>query len=291
MAQFLTGADLNSEIGNIFENAKSQIILISPYIKLHDRYASILKSKFNNQKLKITVVFGKNEHDMSKSMKKEDFEFFKEFPNIEIRYEKNLHAKYYANESAAVLTSMNLYDYSQNNNIEAGVLSKSSLIGSLTKDLFNNVTGEDSYDKKASDYFQRVIAQSELLFHRKPKFDKGILRQTYIKSKTKEDKLSEFFENKVITARVSKKPPVKKHTTDVNSAVSMGYCIRTGVSVPFNPKKPLSPEAYKSWSKFGDSDYGEKFCHFSGEPSNKQTSVAKPILRKNWKAAKDKHKL
>ncbi|QOW10173.1 hypothetical protein Q73A0000_07255 [Kaistella flava (ex Peng et al. 2021)] len=122
MATFLTGNDLNAQLENLFEYADDYIILISPYIKLHDRYASALKAKKDNPNLKITVVFGKNEDDFSKSMKQEDFNFFKDFPNIEIRYEKRLHAKYYANESAAILTSMNLYNFSQDNNIEAGVL-------------------------------------------------------------------------------------------------------------------------------------------------------------------------
>jgi len=66
-----------------------------------------------------------------------------------------------------------------------------------------------------------------------------------------------------------------------------GYCIRTGVEIPFNIEKPMSYEAFKVWSQFGDPDYPEKFCHFSGEPSNGETSVSKPILKKNWKKAKE----
>ena len=107
MAKFLTGNELNSELEKILERADEQIVLISPYIKLHERYASTLKTKIDNPNLQITVVFGKNEEDLSKSMKQEDFMFFKQFPNIEIKYEKRLHAKYYANEQAAILTSMN----------------------------------------------------------------------------------------------------------------------------------------------------------------------------------------
>ena len=49
--------------------------------------------------------------------------------------------------------------------------------------------------------------------------------------------------------------------------------------------------AYKSWSKYGDAEYPEKFCHFSGEPSNGETTVSKPILKKNWKKAKETHGL
>ncbi|MCW5923575.1 MAG: hypothetical protein KIS77_14620 [Saprospiraceae bacterium] len=56
--------------------------------------------------------------------------------------------------------------------------------------------------------------------------------------------------------------------------------------ITFNVEKPLSYDAYKSWSKFGDPNYAEKFCHFSGESSNGETSVAKPILKKNWQKAK-----
>ena len=46
-------------------------------------------------------------------------------------------------------------------------------------------------------------------------------------------------------------------------------------------------DAFKSWSKYGDSEYIEKFCHFSGEPSNGETSVSRPIMKKNWKKAKE----
>ena len=70
-----------------------------------------------------------------------------------------------------------------------------------------------------------------------------------------------------------------------------GYCIRTGVEIPFNIEKPLSYEAFKVWNQFGDASFPEKFCHFSGEPSHGETSVDKPILGKNWKKAKEMYGL
>jgi phosphatidylserine/phosphatidylglycerophosphate/cardiolipin synthase-like enzyme len=66
-----------------------------------------------------------------------------------------------------------------------------------------------------------------------------------------------------------------------------GFCIRTGVPIPFNIEKPLSKEAYKKWNEYADKDYPEKYCHFSGDPSNGETSVKQPILKKNWKKAKE----
>jgi len=198
MAKFLTGNELNSELEKIFERADEQIILISPYIKLHDRFASTLRTKKDNHKLQITIVFGKNEEDMSRSMKQDDFNFFKEFPNIQIRYEKRLHAKYYSSESAAILTSMNLYSFSQDNNIEAGVMTKATLLGNLTNNFVTNVTGEDSFDNTASNYFKRIIEQSELLFLKTPQYESAMfgLQKKFKESKIEVDKLSDFFADK-----------------------------------------------------------------------------------------------
>ena len=217
MAKFLTGNELNSELEKILERADEQIVLISPYIKLHERYASTLKTKIDNPNLQITVVFGKNEEDLSKSMKQEDFMFFKQFPNIEIKYEKRLHAKYYANEQAAILTSMNLYSFSQDNNIEAGVMTKATLLGNLAGNFIHNVTGEDNFDRTAYEYFERVIDQSELLFKNTPQFERSMLglSKKYTSSRIEEDKLSDFFENrskydnnKRSTSQVTKKKPI-----------------------------------------------------------------------------------
>jgi hypothetical protein len=300
MAKFLTGNELNSELEKLLENANEQIILISPYIKLHDRYASTLKAKINHHKLKITIVFGKNEENISRSMKQEDFNFFKEFPNIEIRYEKRLHAKYYANEGSAIMTSMNLYSYSQDNNIESGVMTKANLLSNLANNFLTNVTGEDSFDNQAWNYFKRVIDQSELLFSKEPQFDKGTLsiglNKKYISSNLVVDKLSDFFvEKPMVNSPIRKEHnlgfkksaiPTQPNIGNGNS-VQTGFCIRTGAPIPFNVEKPMSYEAFKSWSKYSDSEYAEKYCHFSGEPSYGETSVSKPILKKNWKNAKE----
>jgi hypothetical protein len=51
----------------------------------------------------------------------------------------------------------------------------------------------------------------------------------------------------------------------------------------------LSREAYKEWNKYGDKNFREKFCHFSGELSNGETSMNNPIMKKNWKKAQAIH--
>ena len=67
----------------------------------------------------------------------------------------------------------------------------------------------------------------------------------------------------------SDRKPAEPQTSSPKVVVkSTGFCIRTGVEIPFNREKPMCYEAYKAWSKYGNPDYPEKFCHFSGEPSS-----------------------
>jgi len=279
MAIFLTGNELNAQLENLFEFANEHIILISPYIKLHDRFASVLKAKIDSPNISIVVVFGKNEDDFSKSMKEEDFIFFKQFPDIEIRFEKRLHAKYYANESAAILTSMNLYNFSQDNNIEAGVLTdRKGVIGRLSG---------DSLEEDAAAYFFRVIEQSELLFKKVAVFEESFFNSKYKESVIEIDKLSNFFNNKLKSDSSVKKSSYKP----IEPTKKMGFCIRTGVQIIFNPKQPMCDSAFQSWKKYSKIDYPEKYCHFSGEISNGETCFSKPILRKNWTKAKETHLL
>lgn len=289
MAKFLEGHHLNSEIAKIFEEADTKLVLISPYIRLHDRYASILKAHINNDKLEIIVVFGKNEGNLSKSMRLEDVNFFKEFPNIEIRYEKRLHAKYYSNQTTAIITSMNLYSYSQDNNIEVGIMTESILFADFANKLINK---EDTIDTKAYEYFNNiVINQSELIYERKPIYDNGAfgigLNKKYTDSEIKVDRVDEFFKSKTrIDVSVSQK---KKAKYSKSQKIIQGYCIRTGKEILFNAKMPMCDKAYESWSKFKNEEYPEQYCHFSGEPSDGETTFIKPILKKNWRKSQEVH--
>ena len=227
--------------------------------------------------MEILIVFGKNEDNVSKSLSKDDLEFLKRFPNIEIRYNKRLHAKYYSNENSAIITSMNLHTFSQNNNIEVGIVFSSFDIDILTEKLTKLPFNKDSFDVEASKYFVDVIKQSELIFQRKPEFSKGILgfRKKYITSKTIIDNSDKYFSYLTNSTKFEK-------SENYSYSNKKGFCIRTGVGIPFNIYKPLCDEAYKSWSRFRNENYEENYCHFSGEESFGATSYASPILNKNY---------
>ncbi len=289
MADFLTGKELNNTLGHLFESAKSQIIIISPYIKLHSGYRELLIPHKENPKVALTIVFGKNEDDLRKSLRKEDFIFFREFANVEIRYEPTLHAKYYSNESYAILTSMNLYSFSQDNNVEAGVITRANKLKDAALAMLE---AEGTLDKKAWDFVSGVIANAEIKYQRFPMYDKKFfkLQKKFRRSYVKVDELSSLFGLSPLEYAPQFEPePVDEEVPSSDKASTKpktGYCIRTRKPIPFDINRPFCPEAYQIWARYKNEYFSENFCHYSGDLAEGKTSFAKPVLAKYWGEAK-----
>lgn len=283
--KFLQGDELNSEIGKIFSNAKKEITIISPYIKMSHRYESILREKKENPKIEIKVVYGKNEADLSKSMGIDDFRFFSDFPNIEVKHEERLHAKFYSNENYCILTSMNLYSYSQENNIEAGMLFENSTI--LSNVANNIIRDGNSGEYEMVKYFKKVIENSEKLYETEPIFEKEFFMNKYVGYNVVFDKygINQQYNNNKQKERKQQDQQASSRNKFKIPDFEIGYCIRSGVEIPFDVNNPMCKTAYAKWNQFRNKDFPEKFCHFSGEPSNGETTLNKPIMRKNWKKA------
>jgi len=260
MAQMLTGSELNTEIETLFRKATEEIIIISPYIKLHKRIKGILKTRQADD-IALVVVFGKNYYDKTKSISLEDMGFFKKFKTVEIRYEERLHAKFYANEKASMITSMNLYDFSMNNNIEFGVLSRRS---GFFKSITNMFSDEISLDDQASYLVSETIDNAELIYHKEAIFEKKLLQKKYVKSKVKVDKTKKFF--------------ISSNAPKIPKGIPTGYCIRTGKEIPFDLEKPFTEDAYRSWTRYKNPNYPERYCHKTGKPSNGKTCLSKPVI-------------
>ena len=114
MAQFLNTTEINLLLERLIKDAKEQLILISPYLKLNDRLRELLKDK-SGQMAEVRIVYGKQElHDSER-------QWIDGQKHIKISFCKNLHAKCYLSEHYCIVTSMNLYDFSQVNNNEMGI--------------------------------------------------------------------------------------------------------------------------------------------------------------------------
>lgn len=307
MSKFLTGKELEDKLTDIIWNAKKYIIVVSPFIKLDDYVKNILEKVKIHHDINFYLLFGKNDNSRNRSISKEDFKYFTEFKNITILYNKDLHAKHYCNEKEGLITSLNLYDYSMINNVEYGVHFTDSLIST------------DKIFQETAIFTDELMNQkSDVIYLKKPQYSKGVFGfgKKYQDSKIIHDISEDFFANNEdyekqilnnfdleletsIEKKYSTKPireskiekkidvsndKLSNKNKDVNKAEEKtGYCIRTGKEIPFNPEKPYSYYAYKTWIQFENPDYEEKYCHKTGKESHGKTSMSNPILKAIYK--------
>ena len=131
MAKFLTTNWVSSYIEEIIINAKKEVYLVSPYLQLSQSFVERLQDA-QDHNVKITIVFGKSD------LKSSEMDILKGLSNLTLYFSKNLHAKCYFNESSMVITSMNMYEFSEKNNREMGVY----ITNSEDKELYEDALKE-----------------------------------------------------------------------------------------------------------------------------------------------------
>ena len=140
MAKFLNTSGTTYHLEEMIKKASDRLILISPYLKLNERVKELLEDK-NRLKIDIRIVYGKSD------LQPEEINWLKELDFVRTSFCKNLHAKCYMNENECIITSLNLYEFSQINNNEMGIL--------IARDADNQLYS-DAYEEA-----QRIIRISE----------------------------------------------------------------------------------------------------------------------------------
>ena len=240
MAEFLTTTKTTAAIEDIIRHADEWILLISPYLKFDENFRRRIESKRGLGK--VTVIYGKTD-----LQSKEDSWLMSQ-SWIETRFCKTLHAKCYLNEKEAVLTSMNLHKYSQENNHEMGIL----VTREEDKGLYDEILGEALEISRDSE----VVTGAA-------KGIRGVLASV-VRSATKE------------TARKA-----QSNTESSNK----GFCIRCREPLLANPARPFCDIHFKSWNKFKNDKFEEKHCHLCGKSG--KTSRAKPVCRSCYQKRKE----
>lgn len=132
MAKFLNTSGTTYHLEELIKKASDRLIIISPYLKLNERIKELLEDK-NRLKIDIRIVYGKNE------LQPEEINWLKNLDFVRTSFCKNLHAKCYMNENECIITSLNLYEFSQVNNNEMGVLISRDNDGQLYADTYEEV--------------------------------------------------------------------------------------------------------------------------------------------------------
>ena len=117
MAKYLDTSQISSELMQLLKEAKERIILVTYSLQVNSQIQERLKTKSKIGTLaEITLIYGNTKP------KQKELEWMSEIDDLKVWQKKNLHAKCYINENKAIISSMNLYDYSQTSNVEMGFL-------------------------------------------------------------------------------------------------------------------------------------------------------------------------
>ena len=248
MAKFITTKQISSELEILIQEADKTLYLVSPFLKLSKDFQELIKSRNLNEK-KTVIIYGKYE------LTPEQLKFLTGLRTVFLKFHENLHAKCYINDTKLIITSLNFYEYSMLNNKEIGVLYDTTI--EADKEIYTKCFDHVKFIEQNSNDkpFELDTSDTQLSPKGESKIDKSEKKKT---------------ENSGQGKKYNK---------------PTGYCIRTGVKIPFNIEKPYSSEGYKLWNK--DVILPERYCHFSGEASNGKNSFKHPVISKNWKLANE----
>jgi len=157
MAKFLNTTGVSYHLEELIKTTKDRLILISPYLQFHQRVKDHLEN-LNIQKKDIRIIYRENKLQVAES------NWLESQIGIRTSLCNSLHAKCYLNENEAIVTSMNLYSFSQQNNDEMGIHVTKEKDADLYNDIFDEV--------------QRLLTISEEIRVSVKKVDKNIEKQS-----------------------------------------------------------------------------------------------------------------
>lgn len=184
MAKFLNTSATNYFLEELIKDAKDRLILISPFLKLNDRMKELLADK-NRLKIDVRIVYGKSE------LQPEEVNWLKELTYLRTSFCKNLHAKCYLNEELCIITSLNLYEFSQVNNNEMGILIRRSEDSELYRDAYEEAQRIIRVSEEVRITMERVSEKQENKPESNEKSDKLTTSKLAVKIGLKYDDLLE----------------------------------------------------------------------------------------------------
>jgi phosphatidylserine/phosphatidylglycerophosphate/cardiolipin synthase-like enzyme len=163
MAKFLDTTGVSYHLQLLMNDAKERLLLISPFLKINDRLKQSLEN-LDRLKIDVRVIYGKNDLEPTEQS------WLKSLRSVRTLYCQNLHAKCYLNEKAAIITSMNLYEYSQINNNEMGILVDKV----EDPELYQNIYDEAMRLVRTSDEIQTTVAQVPKIMEKQAKLSHNV---------------------------------------------------------------------------------------------------------------------
>lgn len=226
MAKFLNTSATNYFLEEMIKGASDRLILISPFLKLNDRMKELLADK-NRLKIDVRIVYGKSE------LQPQEIEWLRGLTYIRTSFCKNLHAKCYMNEEMCIVTSLNLYEFSQVNNNEMGILIRRAEDSQLYKDAYEEAQRIIRISDEVRISLERVANEPEVISQ---DADKGTEQ--------------EATGDKLTSSKMAQKWGLKTAEL-LGRATEQGYLIFNGDEHALTPKGEMAGVEFVAKSRFG----------------------------------------
>ena len=205
------------------------------------RMKDLLEDK-DRFKIDVRVIYGKNE------LHPEENIWLESLASVRTSFCENLHAKCYLNEKEALLTSMNLYEYSQVHNEEMGLL----VSREEEPELYDEIYQESRRILRISEEIRVTVARVDAA-------ENGGERSEAKKTR-------------------------KRSRTTLETPTD-GFCIRCEDAIPANPAQPYCTRCHRSWNRYKNETYEEKHCHTCGDKH--AATLLKPLCLTCYRKYKD----
>lgn len=231
MAEFFTTRNTASHIEALIDNAKRQLTLISPYLQIPTGLLPRLRAA-DARGVETRLVF------RTDKLNPEERDKLSELKRLSLFSLDHLHAKCYANEQEVLISSLNLYAYSEQHNWEMSVL----------------------------------LTESDGEAMRKARSEIDLVLRTATPHPTRPG-IRSFLTN--VFARPVSVPAGTPERQVRKAETRRGYCIRCTGDVRYVPQSPLCTSCYATWAVWGNEDYPERTCHRCAKPAD--VTKAKPL--------------
>jgi hypothetical protein len=235
VAEFLTTNGTSDRLERIIKEARRELVLVSPYLQLSQNLIERLQDA-DKLKVKIVVIYREDK------LKPEEEAKIDTLKNLSLYCKDNLHAKCFYNENHLIITSMNIYEFSEKTNREMGVW--------VDRD-------EDEV------LYSKAVEEVESILHSQS----TIKRQSRSGLATMGKALVSSPEIKGGLAAMGKAfmGVVNDLVDDAPSTPKKGFCIRCAQAIDFDAGHPLCREDFVKWNVHKNPEYPEKYCHRCGK--------------------------
>ena len=244
MAEFLTTNGTSDRLERIIKEARKELVLVSPYLQISQNLIERLQDA-DKLKVKIVVIYREDK------LKPEEEAKIDTLKNLSLYCKENLHAKCFYNENHLIITSMNIYEFSEKTNREMGVW--------VDKD-------EDRvlYSKAVEEVESILHSQSTIKRESKSGFaamGKALMSSPEIKGGFAA--MGKAFMG-----------VVNDLVDDAPSTPKKGFCIRCAQKIDLDPDRPFCGACYGKWAVHKKVTHQEQYCHECGKAN--KSSMSRP---------------